>query len=140
MESLRPNRELLDPKFEGYKLALDPLTLSSTSLASAVNNVPLREESFSFQHIRAFGNRNHLVIDSWTDCGKTEVVYFVNENYEVQRVFVKVSQLIIKIVKYNEKIERQKLTVSLKVARTFICYQMKREAFCQFPFMWSRRI
>lgn len=89
MESLRPNRELLNPKFEGYKLALDPLTLSSTSLASAVNNVPLREESFSFQHIRAFGNRNHLVIDSWTDCGKTEVVYFVNENYEVQRVFVK---------------------------------------------------
>lgn len=89
MESLRPNRQLLNPKFEGYKLALDPLTLSSTRLLSSVNNVPLREESFSLQHIRAFGNHNHLVIDSWTDGGKTEVVYFVNENYEVQRAVVK---------------------------------------------------
>ena len=109
MESLRPNRQLLNPKFEGYKLALDPLTLSSTRLLSSVNNVPLREESFSLQHIRAFGNHNHLVIDSWTDGGKTEVVYFVNENYEVQRVVVKVSEPISKIVRYDEKHRKVKI-------------------------------
>ena len=94
MESLRPNRDLLDPKFEGYKLSLEPLTLSSSNLVSTVNNVPLREELFSFQHMRAFGNPNHLVLDSWMmDGGKHEVIYFVNENYEVQRATVKVSRL-----------------------------------------------
>ena len=93
MESLRPNRDLLDPKFEGYKLSLEPLTLSSTNLLSAVNDILLREELFSFQHMRAFGNLNHLVVDSWLDGGKHEVVYFVNENYEVQRAAVKVSRL-----------------------------------------------
>lgn len=94
MESLRPNRDLLDPKFEGYKLSADPLTLSSTNLVSAVNDIPLREELFSFQHMRAFGNLNHLVFDSWIDGGKperAEVIYFINENYEVQRATVKVS-------------------------------------------------
>ena len=94
MESLRPNRDLLDPKFEGYKLSLEPLTLSSTNLVSAVNDIPLREELFSFQHMRAFGNHNHLVLDSWLDGGKhQDVIYFVNENYEVQRATVKVSRL-----------------------------------------------
>ena len=92
MESLRPNRELLDSKFEGYKLSSEPLTLSSTNLVTAVNDVPLREELFSFQHMRAFGNLNHLVLDSWLDGGKHEVMYFVNENYEVQRATVKVSR------------------------------------------------
>ncbi|KAJ7360498.1 NudC domain-containing protein 1 [Desmophyllum pertusum] len=89
MESLRPNCGLLDPKFEGYKLSLDPLLLSSTNLGSAVNDIPLKEELFSVQHMRAFGNLNHLVLDSWMDGGKPEVVYFVNENYEVQRAVVK---------------------------------------------------
>ena len=93
MESLRPNRDLLDPKFEGYKLSLEPLGLSSTNLPSVVNNLPLREEWFSLQHMRAFGNLNHLVLDSWTDGGKREVIYFVNENYEVQRATVKVSRV-----------------------------------------------
>ena len=92
MESLRPNRDLLDPKFEGYKLSLEPLTLSSTNLVSAVNDTPLREELFSFQHMRAFGNLNHLVLDSWLDGGKHEVIYFVNENCEVQRASLKVSR------------------------------------------------
>ena len=66
MESLRPNRELLDPKFEGYKLSADPLNVSSTTLVSAVNDVKLKDELLiSFQHTRAFGNLNHLVLDSW---------------------------------------------------------------------------
>ena len=91
MESLRPNRDLLDPKFEGYKLSSESLTLSSTNLVSAVNDIQLREELFSFQQMRAFGNLNHLVFDPWIDGGKPEVIYFVNENYEVQRATVKVS-------------------------------------------------
>ena len=91
MESLRPNRDLLDPNFEGYKLSIDPLNLSSTTLVSAVNDIQLRDELLiSLQHMRALGNLNHLVLDSWTG-GKTEVVYFVDENFEVQRAVVKVS-------------------------------------------------
>ena len=93
MESLGADRNLLDPKFEGYKLSSRPLSLRSTNLISAVNDVPLREDLFSLQHFRAFGNFNHAVLDSWiagTDMG-TEVIYFVDENHEVQRVVVNVS-------------------------------------------------
>lgn len=92
MESLRPDRTLLNPSFEGYKLSVDALNVSSTALPSAVTELPLGDELLiSFQHMRAFGNLNHLVFDSWADGGKNEAVYFVNENYEVQRAAVKVS-------------------------------------------------
>lgn len=92
MESLRPDRTLLNPNFEGYKLSIDALNVSSTTLPSEVTQVPLGDELLiSFQHMRAFGNLNHLVFDSWTDGGKNEAVYFVTENYEVQRAAVKVS-------------------------------------------------
>ena len=92
MESLRPDRDLLNHKFEGYKLSGNSLDVCSTTLLSAVSDVSLKDELLiSFQHVRAFGNVNHLVLDSWTDGGKTEAVYFVDENYEVQRADVKVS-------------------------------------------------
>lgn len=90
MESLRPDRDLLNHKFEGYKLSGNSLDVCSTTLLSAVSDVSLKDELLiSFQHVRAFGNVNHLVLDSWTDGGKTEAVYFVDENYEVQRADVK---------------------------------------------------
>ena len=91
MESLRPDRSLLDPQFEGYKLSANPLNVSSTTLVSAVNDVTLRDEVLiSFQHMRAFANLNHLVLDSWTEGGKTDAVYFVDENYDIQRAAVEV--------------------------------------------------
>lgn len=91
MESLRPDRSLLNYKFEGYKLSGYTLDVCSTALLSAVNDLRLKDELLiSFQHMRAFGNINHLVLDSWIDGGKTEAVYYVDKNNELQKASVKV--------------------------------------------------
>ena len=91
VESLKPNRSLIDPKFEGYKLSVEPLSVNSTQLISLVNEVPLREDIFSLQHLRAFGNHNHLVVDLWSEEENEESVYYVDEDLQVQQVLIKVS-------------------------------------------------
>ena len=90
MESLRPVLSLLDSKFEGYKLSPNSLPHDSTRLVSGVNDIPLRDDLFSFQHLRAFGNFNHLVWDPWR-FGDKQSVYFVDTNYAVQEATVKVA-------------------------------------------------
>ena len=91
MESLRPLVSLLDPKFEGYKLSPDSLPHDSTRLVSGVNDIPLRDDLFSLQHLRAFGNFNHLVWDPWRFRDDKQRVYFVDTNYAVQEATVKVA-------------------------------------------------
>lgn len=119
MESLRPDRTLLNPSFEGYKLSIDALNVSSTTLPSAVTEVPIGDELLiSFQHMRAFGNLNHLVFDSWTDGGKNEAVYFVNEKYEVQRAAVKVRFCLVLFTK-------KRIPLKVKVSyRIFVKYDV----------------
>ena len=91
VESLHVNRSLLDPKFEGYKLSIEPLPVTSTQLVSPVHEVPLREDIFSFQHVRAFANHNHLVADLWSGENQTgESVYFVDDHLQVQQAAVQV--------------------------------------------------
>ena len=93
MESLRPDRSLLDSKFEGYKLSPDPLTCYQSKLVSSVNDIALRDDVFSLQHIRAFGNFNHLFRDSWRSSALEEYTYFVDSKYEIQEVTLKVDVL-----------------------------------------------
>ena len=89
-ESLRPNRELLNPKFDGYKLSSDQLAVQSTSLPHAVNIVRLKDDVFSYLHVQAFAWTNHLVCDYWSpDPGKI-LLYFVDENYAVNQIVVQV--------------------------------------------------
>lgn len=88
-ESLTPDRSLLNPKFEGYKLPSDQVDVKTTNLVSDVKVVHPRDDLFSLQYIRAFGSYSHLVVDRWqTNC---ERVFFVDENNEVQQATVKVS-------------------------------------------------
>lgn len=87
-ESLIPDQSLINPKFEGYKLPPDQLTVQTTNLVSDVKVCKPRDDLFSLQYIRAFGSFNHLVLDRWQTTH--ERLYFVDENNEVQQVTVKV--------------------------------------------------
>ncbi|XP_068937168.1 nudC domain-containing protein 1 isoform X2 [Petaurus breviceps papuanus] len=73
--SLRVKRPLLDPRFEGYKLSLEPLPCYQLELDSAVAEVKLRDDQYTLDHMRAFGMFNYLHSDSWNQ----DNIYFVDQ-------------------------------------------------------------
>nr|XP_056710234.1 nudC domain-containing protein 1 [Euleptes europaea] len=82
--SLRVQRLLLDPKFEGYKLSLEPLACYQAPLESPVAEVRLRDEQYTLEHMRAFGMYNYLQLDSWHQ----DNVYYVDQLGRVMNLSV----------------------------------------------------
>ncbi|XP_015282927.1 PREDICTED: nudC domain-containing protein 1, partial [Gekko japonicus] len=82
--SLRVQRLLLDPKFEGYKLSLEPLACYQVPLESPVAEVRLRDEQYTLEHMRAFGMYNYLQLDSWHQ----DNVYYVDQLGRVMNLSV----------------------------------------------------
>ncbi|XP_060079821.1 nudC domain-containing protein 1-like [Ylistrum balloti] len=74
-------RELLDPKFDGYKLSLDKLPLYKSPLDNAIEVVDLSDDQYSYHHAKIYGVHNHLFLDLWSE----QSVYFINTNWAVIR-------------------------------------------------------
>ena len=74
--AFKPDKELLNPHFEGYKLAEKKLDFVRKELSVAVSTAQLDNDQFSYQHVRQFALHNHLVLDPWD----TERVYWYGEN------------------------------------------------------------
>ncbi|XP_007932959.1 nudC domain-containing protein 1 [Orycteropus afer afer] len=72
--SLRVKRPLLDPRFEGYKLSLEPLPCYQLELDAAVAEVKLGDDQYTLEHMHAFGMYNYLHSDSWYQ----DSVYYVD--------------------------------------------------------------
>lgn len=72
--SLRVKRPLLDPRFEGYKLSLEPLPCYQLELDAAVAEVKLRDDQYTLEHMHAFGMYNYLHCDSWYQ----DSVYYID--------------------------------------------------------------
>ncbi|XP_053414745.1 nudC domain-containing protein 1 isoform X2 [Nycticebus coucang] len=72
--SLRVKRPLLDPRFEGYKLSLEPLPCYQLELDTAVAEVKLRDDQYTLEHMHAFGMYNYLHCDSWYQ----DSVYYID--------------------------------------------------------------
>nr|XP_004661446.1 nudC domain-containing protein 1 [Jaculus jaculus] len=72
--SLRVKRPLLDPRFEGYKLSLEPLPCYQLELDAAVAEVKLRDDQYTLEHMHAFGMYNYLHCDPWCQ----DSVYFID--------------------------------------------------------------
>ncbi|KFO35226.1 nudC domain-containing protein 1 [Fukomys damarensis] len=72
--SLRVKRPLLDPRFEGYKLSLEPLPCYQLELDAAVAEVKLRDGQYTLEHMHAFGMYNYLHCDSWYQ----DSVYYID--------------------------------------------------------------
>ncbi|XP_076322276.1 nudC domain-containing protein 1 isoform X1 [Tachypleus tridentatus] len=82
----KPNRDLLDPKFESYRLSLDPLPVLKQQLSGGVESVDLGDDQYGYLHVRMAGIVNHLFQDSWApDC-----VFFASEAHHI--FWVKLSQ------------------------------------------------
>ncbi|NXK22502.1 NUDC1 protein, partial [Arenaria interpres] len=82
--SLQVKRLLLDPKFEGYKLSLEPLACYQLGLDAAVAEVKLRDDQYTLDHMRAFGMYNYLHLDSWYQ----DNVYYVDQFGRVMNLSV----------------------------------------------------
>ncbi|XP_068188933.1 nudC domain-containing protein 1 [Antennarius striatus] len=63
--SLKVNRDLLDPKFESYRLSLDAIPTYNVELDAAVEEVKLTDTQYTLEHMRAFGMYNYLHLDPW---------------------------------------------------------------------------
>ncbi|XP_061461167.1 nudC domain-containing protein 1 isoform X2 [Rhineura floridana] len=82
--SLSVKRLLLDPKFEGYKLSLEPLACYQVGLDSPVAEVRLRDDQYTLDHMRAFGMYNYLHLDPWYQ----DNVYYVDQLGRVMNLSV----------------------------------------------------
>ncbi|NXA39289.1 NUDC1 protein, partial [Eudromia elegans] len=82
--SLKAKRLLLDARFEGYKLSLEPLACYQLALDAAVAEVALRDDQYTLDHMRAFGMFNYLHLDSWYQ----DNVYYIDQYGRVMNVSV----------------------------------------------------
>ncbi|XP_029447763.1 nudC domain-containing protein 1 [Rhinatrema bivittatum] len=82
--SLVVDRRLLDPKFESYRLSLDPLPCYKVDLDAAVAEVKLRDDQYTLDHMRAFGMYNYLHCDSWYP----DSIYYVDQLGRVMNLSV----------------------------------------------------
>ena len=76
-----PNRELLNVNFEGYKLSESLLSHVSKELTEEVRVAKLKEEDYSYQHMRAFSLHNHLAVDPYDDAS----VYWYTSDGKIQQ-------------------------------------------------------
>ena len=78
--ALKPNRDLLNANFEGYKLAEVSLPFTRQSFVGGVNKLVLSEGQFSYQHVRQATMYNHLVLDPWNGF---QVYWFTTQTHSV---------------------------------------------------------
>lgn len=86
--AFKPNRELLNVNFEGYKLSEGLLSHVRKDLAEEVQVARLKEEDYSYQHMRAYSLHNHLAIDPYQE----DAVYWYTADGKIQQGTYKVSE------------------------------------------------
>lgn len=79
---MRPDRSLLDPNFEGYKLSLESMSKLRQPLAQKPDRVVPSEDQYSFMHAHIFSMHNHLVPDPW----ESNAAYYVDANWVIQSI------------------------------------------------------
>lgn len=84
---LRPNRNLIDANFDGYRLSLEPVPVKKLQLPATPRRCHTNDDQYSFLHAKLFSAHNLLVNDPWLAYS----FYYVDNNWTIQNV------------KYNEE-------------------------------------
>nr|CAI5824880.1 unnamed protein product [Callosobruchus analis] len=77
---LKPQRSLLDPNFDGYKLSLKQIPVKKKDLQKSVDRVRLNTSQFSVLQAKLIGLHNFLVGDYNEESNS---VYFINDEWNV---------------------------------------------------------
>lgn len=81
---LKPEKHLLNPNFESYKLSLEPLPSYNQDLEKAVDTSNLTQSQLTSHHTKLFAAPNHLIADPWTE----NSVYLVDSAWAVRHILV----------------------------------------------------
>ncbi|RNA43204.1 nudC domain-containing 1 [Brachionus plicatilis] len=93
---LHPNRELLNPSFEGYKLSLDGFVQYKLELHNKLDTYNFIESNESkqkfllYQHLKLFGMPNLLVANQFDD----SCLYFFDSELRLNRVVYNLPKLV----------------------------------------------
>lgn len=82
---LRPNRDLLEPDFNGYKLSLTPIKCVRKQLTAPVYRALPDTGQYSVLHAKLFGLQNLLIGECVSD---NAYIYFIDKNWTVQKAFI----------------------------------------------------
>ncbi|KAH8018599.1 hypothetical protein HPB51_009038 [Rhipicephalus microplus] len=72
---LVPNRNLLDAKFDSYRLTLEPLPIIRLAFQGGVQKVHLEDDQYGYLHVQMAGFINALVQDPWD----VNTLFFISE-------------------------------------------------------------
>lgn len=81
---LRPNRLLLNPNFNGYKLSLNQLSITTLDLTTSVDKI-VNSSHYSFLHTKLYGLHNHLLGESVNDY---DSLYFVDSEWNLCKTYL----------------------------------------------------
>lgn len=108
---LRPDRNLLNSNFEGYKLSLAALPVCEKDLPLSIDRAVPDSSQYSFLHARLFGLHNHLFAE---ELNGVSYVYFVDKDWFVWKLYVEPFShqfvepfLVWKVPKCSERLQGQ---------------------------------
>lgn len=87
---LKPNQQLIDLQFNGYKLCLDKIPMLEKELHIPPDRVLPDSSNYSFLHARLFSLNNHLFAETK---GDKNIVYLVDESWSIKKIHVDNSEL-----------------------------------------------
>jgi len=82
----RPQHKLLNPKFDGYRLTLEPLAQYSLKFDENIHtqkDFELNNDLYTFNSIKGFKSLNQLYINPWKN---TNDLYFFDQMYSIQQI------------------------------------------------------
>lgn len=82
---LRPDRNLLNPDFNGYKLSLEKIPVFEKELQTAIERVLPNSDQYSLLHAKLFGLHNFIFTDYFYS---TSSIYFIDGNWNVLKVII----------------------------------------------------
>lgn len=115
--TFKPNRDLLNVHFEGYKLAESSLSCITSKIDGGVKRVKLNEECFSYQHVRETTMCNHLTSDPWSDY---QVYWTSTTNQIMCGTIWSAGELVITAVYQDTRVPESDLYQSINPSLTFV--------------------
>lgn len=117
---LLPNRLLLSPNFDGYKLSLDPIPVLKNPLTTAPKRIFTNDDQYTFLHAKLFSLHNHLFRDPWLP----DSAYFLDDNRTIQNIRYESSTGKLTPIKAVHKIPKS--TESKEVYNASLCFVSER--------------
>ncbi|XP_039300529.1 LOW QUALITY PROTEIN: nudC domain-containing protein 1 [Nilaparvata lugens] len=90
LSELRPDKSLLNPNFNGYKLSLASIPSYNLAFEKGVDQVSPSDDQYSFLYAKLFSLHNYLIADKWNEGH----LYFIDKDWKIQKIVMNESDLV----------------------------------------------